>query len=325
MHLLAITCIYHTNLHFRNQLFMATIGIIGGTGFVGKYLTQLLVSKGHWVIIFSRNPTNQKPTLGVSYALFNYKSKKYDLDALQEIDTVINLAGAGVADKPWTAERKKEIRDSRVLLTHFLVETLKSNCPNCHTYIGASAIGYYGEDSLGKPPFTETDNPSNDFLGNTCKEWEEATLTASATMRTVIVRIGIVLGLEGGAFPQFYQPLRMGIRPIIGSGKQIVSWIHLHDLAAIFEFASTNAISGIFNAVAPHPLSQNEFMKTIHAVKGGIAIPAPAPAFLLKAILGEFSIEILKSATVSSEKIINQGFRFKYPELNAAIKQLLNK
>jgi uncharacterized protein (TIGR01777 family) len=216
--------------------------------------------------------------------------------------------------------------DSRAAGTDFVIAKLIAHAPACKTFISASATGFYGPDQPGKIPFTETAPFYNDFLGDTCRQWEAASQKAAAFARTVIFRIGIVLGKEGGAFPQFARPLSFGIMPILGGGSQVVSWIEVDDLARLILYAVENEqISGTYNAVAPTPVTQKQLMQAIAHVKGGLAIPAPAPAFVLKIMLGEMSVEVLKSCTVSSQKTLVTGFKFKYPEIDGAVRGLLGK
>lgn len=302
---------------------MLTIGITGGTGFVGHHLTRLLLNKGHKVIIFSRETVQTYREPNLNYALWNPDKKQCDINALQELNGVVHLAGAGIADKRWTAERKKVIVDSRVKGTEFLVEQLKLHAPNCKVLISASATGFYGPDREGLSPFTEAAPPYPDFLGNTCKMWEAASESASHFLRRAIVRFGIVLGKESGAFPEFAGPMKFGIMPILGSGKQIVSWIHVDDLVQIlFKLIEDDRLFGIYNGVSPDPVTHKKLMQTIAHEKGGVKIPVPAPTFALKIGLGEMSVEILKSCTVSARKILDAGYIFQYPTIEDAVRDL---
>lgn len=302
---------------------MATIGITGGTGFVGKHLQKLFTEGGHNVVIFSRNADKKSKNPNVSFAHWNPDAQACDTDALQTLDAVIHLAGAGVADKRWTDKRKQEIVDSRVIGTRFLVKQLKAHAPKCKTLVSASAIGYYGPDRDGLVPFKEENSPSTDFLATTCEKWEAEALPAASFLRLCTIRIGIVLGHEGGAYPQFANPLKFGVMPILGAGKQIVSWIHVDDLARIMEYAVFNeALYGVYNAVAPFPVSNKELMQTLAKAKGGISIPVQVPSFALKLALGEMSIEVLKSCTVSAAKVLETGFQFGFNTLKEAAEDL---
>ncbi len=303
---------------------MKTVGIVGGTGFTGKYITALLLKKGYAVVVFTRNARLKSIIPNLTYAMWDATHRTCDTEALKTIDVAIHLAGAGIADKRWTDERKQEILDSRVKSTEFLVNQLQLHAPFCKTFIAASAIGFYGADKHPGHPFTEEAGAYPDFLGDTCKKWEEASAEASSFLRTVILRFGIVLGKESGAFPQLAAPMNFGVMPILGSGDQIVSWIHVADIANMVLFAIEHeTVKGIYNAVAPNPVTHKELMKTIARLKGGFKIPAPAPSFLLQIMLGELSIEVLKSCTVSAAKIEAVGFKFEFPVIETAVKAIL--
>lgn len=303
---------------------MSTIGITGGTGFVGTYITRLLAQQGHTVIIFTRNPKQHTGQANIEYAGWDPTRAFCDTVALGRIEGMIHLAGAGVADKRWTDARKKEIVDSRVAATNFLTAQLKTHAPLCKSFVAASAIGFYGPDRSGAAQFTENAAPYTDFLANTCQAWEAASLQASAFARTCIIRIGIVLGAESGAFKEFVKPMKFGIKPYLGGGWQATSWIEVEDLARLFIYAlQNNSMDGIYNGVAPHPISQADLMDAIGRQMGGIRIPAPVPGFILKIMLGEMSIEVLKSCTVSAGKTLGSGFQFKYPVIDQAVEAIL--
>jgi uncharacterized protein (TIGR01777 family) len=298
---------------------MKTIGITGGTGFVGRHLTSLLASKGYRVVIFTRSAGRQASGL-ISYARWDPKMKICESSELNQLDGVIHLAGEAIAEKRLTENRKKEIIESRINSTEFLLGQLEKYAPNCKTFIAASATGFYGPDRPGSGPFDEEAPPFTDFLADTCKQWEDATSKAGARYRTAIIRIGIVLGKEGGAFPKLSQPLSLGVMPVLGSGTQMVSWIDVDDLAKMFLFALENEnIRGVYNGTAPAPVSHRELMQTIAKAKGGWKIPVPVPSFLLKIMVGEMSEEVLKSCTVSAQKIKNAGFVFDFPDIKEAI------
>lgn len=305
---------------------MKTIGITGGTGFVGHHLAEQLIELGYHVVVFTRDIHKAHHHEKIKYSYWSPSDKKFDMTYLNEIDAVIHLAGAGVADKRWTAKRKKEIVDSRIFGTNFLIEKLKEHAPRCKTFIAASAIGFYGPDkSDDNQSFDETSDNYPDFLGSTCAAWEKESMQAAATMRTTILRFGIVLGNDSGAFPQFNHPQNFGVKPILGSGKQIISWIHIDDLCnAIIWALKEEKVHGVFNAVAPNPVSQRQLMDTIDKHKSGFRIPIPVPSLMLQIAMGEMSIEILKSATVSANKISQAGFQFKFPTIDKAVSDLLH-
>ena len=305
---------------------MQTVGITGGTGFVGHHLTELLKQQGYRVIIFTRDMHKLSRVGDVKYSYWCPAERKFDVTYLKELHAVIHLAGAGVADKRWTNKRKKEIVDSRVEGTRFLIERLREHAPACKTLIAASAIGYYGSDKHRPQPgpFVEDASPAEDFLAQTCVKWEAESAKAEEIMRTVIFRFGIALGKDDGAFRQFVRPQNFGLMPILGSGRQIISWIHVDDLCRLICWAlQQQELNGVYNAVAPYPVSNRRLMRTIAQIMGGGKLPVPVPAPLLKVGLGEMANEVLKSCTVSAEKICQQGFEFRYPDIKSAVQDIL--
>ncbi len=297
-----------------------TIGITGGTGFVGRALTQALLQAGHRVTVFSRSPKAASSPGAVAYAAWDPAKKTIDTAALQALDACVHLAGAGVADKRWTDARKREIVHSRVDGTSFLVDALKRHAPACKTLVSASAIGWYGPDPApGGGAFGEDDRPGADFLATTCVQWEAAAAPAAASMRLVLPRFGIVLGHGGGAYPQFVRSLPFRVETVLGSGEQVMSWIHLDDLVGMLVHALTQeSVSGVYNAVAPHPVAHKALMDALADAHGGPHLPLPVPEVALKLLLGEMSTEVLKSCTVSARKITDAGFAFRFPTIAAA-------
>jgi len=303
---------------------MRTIGIFGGSGFVGMHIASQLREQEKEVIIFSRHPRQGQH--GISYAQWDPSNKTIDTAAVAKLDAVISLAGSGVVDKRWSKAYKQEILDSRVMSTHFLHEQLVQHAPGCKAFVAASATGYYGPDRAARGPFKEGDEPFHDFLADVCRQWEEASAAGADRYRTSIIRIGIVLGNEGGAYPQFAGPQRFGVMPILGSGKQVVSWIHVDDLAALFIRAVTDETwRGAYNGVAPSPVMHVTIMKTIASVKGGIKIPVPVPGFALRIGLGESAIEVLKSCTVSAQHVLQSAFNFRFKDIRDAVMDLEKK
>ncbi len=306
---------------------MATILITGGTGTIGKSLSKLLVEKQHEVIILTRHP---RPAAGaISYAAWDPANQRIDIAALQKADYIINLAGAGVADKRWSKARKKEIVDSRVQSGQLLVKAMQENTNKVQAVISMSGIGWYGDDNKRSPSqkfFSEGDPADPGFLGDTCVKWENAVKPVTAlNKRLVIFRTGIVLSNEGGALAEFQKPIKAGIAPIFGNGEQITSWIHIDDVCRLFVYAiEKEKVRGEYNVVAPEPVTNKNLMLTLaKKMKGKFYIPVYVPSFVLKILLGELSIEILKSANVSCEKIKSSGFQFLFPSLNVALDNLL--
>jgi len=305
---------------------MHTVLITGGTGMVGTSLTQLLLSKGYQVIVLTRQPrVSNVPNL--TYAVWDIDKGYIDPSAIHNADTIVHLAGAGVADKRWSKKRKQEIVDSRVLSGALLVKYLTENSHQVKTLVAASAIGWYGPDTAQSlmNGFVETGPVDVAYLGATCKSWEESVKPIEALgIRLVTLRIGIVLNKKGGALAEFIKPAQFGMATIFGNGKQMVSWIHHHDLCKMMIHGiETASIKGVYNAVSPDPISNKDLIIAITKKLRGFYLPIPVPAFVLKIMLGEMSIEILKSAKVSSKKIQGAGFNFDYPTLHSALNDLL--
>jgi len=309
---------------------METVLITGGTGMIGKALTQALIERGFNVIILTRHFNDKQKTGNdkLTYAIWDIAKQTIDKNAFAKADYIIHLAGASVAEKRWTKKRKQEIVSSRVDSGKLIVDSLKKLPNKVKTVISATAIGWYGPDKNDANKFTEDDPSSNDFLGQTCKQWEIAIEPVSFLgKRLVKIRIGIVLSNEGGAYVEFKKPLKFALATILGNGKQIISWIHIDDLIRAILFAMENEkMEGVYNAAAPHPVSNKELVLEIaRKERGKSYIPVHVPTFALKIRLGEMSVEVLKSATVSSEKIQQAGFIFQYPDLASAVSQLASQ
>lgn len=306
---------------------MQTILITGGTGLVGSELTKLLLAKGYQVIILTRKA---RPSEGpVSFAEWDPAAGTIDIKAVQQADMIVHLAGANVGEKRWTKKRKQEIVDSRVKSAALIVDALQKNPNKCRAVISASAIGWYGDDNVrpkNKNMFTEEDPADTQYLGETCRLWEECIQPVTEmSKRLVIVRSGIVLSNQSGAFPSFKKPVKIGFATILGSGKQMISWIHIDDAARLYLYAIENEnLQGVFNAVAPQPITNEHLVTTLaKKIKGNFFISINIPSWLLKIVLGEMSVEVLKSATVSSAKISKAGFQFLYPTISVAIDSLV--
>lgn len=307
---------------------MATILISGGTGMIGTHLSKHLIERGYEVIILTRDKNKASHSPKISYSYWNVEKNLIDIKSVSKADHVIHLAGAGVMDKKWTDEYKKVILDSRTKSAELIINCLKDNKNNVETFVSASAIGWYGEDKKGvanKGEFIESDLAPGDFLGKTTLLWEASVQPAAGLgIRLIKLRTGIVLSNEGGALKEYKLPLRFGIAPVLGSGMQIVSWIHIDDLCRMYcEGIENRYLSGNYNAVAPHPVSQKDLVLALaEKLRNKFFIPIPVPAFILKLFFGKRSVEILKSATVSCKKIKSAGFTFLYPTIDAALSEL---
>jgi len=298
------------------------IGITGGTGLVGSAIARQLAASGHTVTIFSRSRVHTFPE-GCRMAHWDPQKKEIDTHSLATVDAILHLAGANIAGHRWTKSYKKELVDSRVAATLFLQAQLRHHAPRCRLFIAASATGYYGPDRPGAAlPFQEDAPPYTDFLGRLCQEWEAASLSGAAVLRTVIFRFGIVLSPRGGAYKELTKAAGLGVLPVLGSGRQNMSWIHLTDLCALlFKAVTDETISGIYNAVAaatPH----KEMMRQFATAISGRQVLVPVPAFALRLAMGESSIEVLKSCTVANNKIKETGFSFTCPDIATAARAL---
>ena len=296
--------------------------IAGGSGLVGKRLCQLLIEKGYEVSILSRS---RKKIKDVNVILWDPYKGEIEHSAF-ETDHLINLAGAGIADRPWTKSRKKELIDSRVISTNFLFDQFTDNNKSLKSYVGASAIGYYGDggDTLQE----ESNTPAyKSFMTELCSDWEAVHKRFESLCTQVsILRIGIVLSTLGGAYPKMRLSFKFGIGSYFGAGQQYYSWIHIDDLAMMFiHLIKKDQKGAVYNAVSPHPVTNKTLVETIKSSLGISALVIPAPAFVLKMAMGQLSRVILNSNRVSSQKIEDAGFSFEYGELTDAIKDIESK
>jgi uncharacterized protein (TIGR01777 family) len=305
---------------------MQTILITGGTGMVGQSLTNVLLAKGYQVIVLTRQQ-KQSSRAHFSFAQWDLNKGWIDPAAIAAADYIIHLAGEGVADKRWTAARKKAILDSRVNSSALLVKAIKEYPNKVKAIVAASAIGWYGPDNEKSTAsgFVETDLVDSSFLGDTCQQWEESMYPVKALgIRLVTIRIGIVFNKMGGALAEFMKPAKLGAAAILGDGQQMVSWIHQQDLNRLMLFAlEQEQVEGVYNAVAPDPVNNAILTKAIASRFHTWAIPFHVPSFILKVMLGEMSVEVLKSAKVSASKILAAGFKFDYASMDEALDDLL--
>jgi len=296
--------------------------IAGATGLVGSNITKLCHQKGIKVnyLTTSKDKIEDRPEYKGFY--WNIENREIDENCFKNVDAIIHLAGADIA-KRWTSSYKKEIIASRTQSTYLLLETLKNSGFKIPRFISASAIGIY-PSSFEKLYFEDDKSVDNSFLGEVVLLWEaSADKFKNLGMEVAKIRIGLVLAREGGAFPKLKDPVSFNVGTAFGSGKQWQSWIHIEDLAGIFLHVLENKLSGIFNGVAPNPVTNKEMMKEIAAqLNKSIWLPN-VPAIALKVALGEMATVLLSSQLVSSDKIEKAGFKFRYKNLIKALEDLI--
>jgi len=297
--------------------------ITGGTGLIGTRLTELLIQKGHEVRHLSRNPGKNDIVPTFKWDVVN---QTIDADALKDVDTIIHLAGAGIADERWSKERKKVILESRTQSTQLLNTALKDHDHTVKSFISASAIGYYGYDSGGVVK-KEDSRFGDDFLATVTKAWEakaDELSEAHAAIRAVKIRIGIVLTEKGGALAEMAKPVKLWAGAPLGSGDQYMSWIHIDDLCNIFIHAVENQnMTGTYNAVAPNPVTNKDLTKQIAKALSKPLLLPNVPSFVMKIMLGEMASMVLGGSVVSSEKIEGTGFKFNFPNAEDAVNDLI--
>lgn len=308
---------------------MPTVIVTGGTGMIGRRLSDMLTDRGYQVIILSRNPKGASDSVpGARFAYWDPNKLEFDQQPFKEAHYIINLAGAGIAEQRWNARRKQEIVDSRVNGSKTIAKALKEVLNNIVAVVSSSAIGWYGEDRLlpsGRDSFTEEMPAASDFLGRTCKLWEESIEEVREyNKRLVKIRTGIVLSRDGGALPELSKTLRFGVASILASGRQTISWIHIDDLCRLFVYAMENEdMSGAYNGVASFPVDNKTLVLSVaEKVRNNFYIPVHVPAFAVKLAVGGMSVEVLKSLTVNNEKFKEAGYQFLYPTLTPALEEL---
>lgn len=294
----------------------------GGSGFVGKHLTNLLLSKGYSVSILSRN--SKQNTSDISYYLWNVSNNYIDEDSVLNADFIIHLAGENIAEKRWTKKRKAEIINSREQSTQLLYSVLKKNGKKLDAFVSASGVGIYGAIN-GDEICTENTQAENDFLGCTCQKWEASVDTIQDLgIRTVKIRTGLVLGKDDGFLKQLVPIFKYKLGSALGSGKQYMPWIHIDDLCGIYLEAIVNQkMNGAYNAAINDTTTNTTFSKTLAKIFGYSIWLPNVPAFLIKIGLGEMSKIILTGRRISSDKIKKLGFQFKFENLENALRDCL--
>jgi uncharacterized protein (TIGR01777 family) len=292
--------------------------LTGGTGLIGKNLTKKLLAWGYRVSHLSRSPGNNPE---VKTFLWDINKGEIDVHCIDGVDIVVHLAGAGIADKRWIGSRKKELIESRTKSIGLIYELLRTKKHHVNSVISASAIGYYS--NRGDELMTETSPPSNDFMAQCCIEWEAAVDEGEQLkLRIVKFRTGVVLD-NGGALAKLAIPVKMYIGSALGSGKQWVPWIHWRDVIDMYIYAIENEnFTGVYNMVAPNPVTNKQLTEAVAQQLHKPLWAPDVPAFFLKLLLGEMSTVVLGSTKVSAQKIEDAGFKFKYPEVASALKEI---
>lgn len=294
--------------------------ITGGTGFIGSKLTQHLTNQGYNVCHLSQKKKSQKTQ--VETFLWDVENSKIDERCIEGVETIVHLAGAGIADKRWTSKRKEILIKSRTDSIALLYDLLRKTNHQVRSIISASGSGYYSH--RGDQLLQEDDDPSNDFLAECCILWEKAVDEGNSLgIRVVKLRTGMVLDKDNGALPKLSLPIKLGVGANLGNGKQWVSWIHIQDAIAIYTHVIENlSINGAYNMSSPNPVTQERLNKAIaQQLKKPLWLP-DIPSVVLKVALGEMSTIILGSTKMDSHKIQHTGFRFSYPDIASALENI---
>jgi hypothetical protein len=313
---------------------MIKILITGASGLIGKRLTEMLLQKGYAINTLGRaqNPPEaealiQNKSLATDNSqlttfFWDIEKMKMDERALEGVTAVIHLAGAGVADKRWTKERKKELVDSRINSTRLLFETLRRTKNSVKTIVSASAVGYYGD--CGDELVNEERKPASTFLAKLCVDWEaEVQKFGKLGIRTVMNRIGIVLSKNGGALPELEKTIPLGVAGYFAKKNLYYPWIHIDDVCGIFINALENEKnSGAYNCTAPNPILIKDLMQGIVDSKKSHALLIPVPLFPLKLALGEMAEMLLSSQRCSDAKVLESGYHFQYKNATTALKAI---
>lgn len=294
----------------------------GGTGFIGKSLTESLIQQNHNVVVLTRSiKSSHSPNLRfVSWDPFQFDSSWES--ELEGADAVINLAGEPIANKRWTTAQKKALLESRLSSVTAINRAIRKASQRPKVLLNASAVGYYG--SRGDEILDESSKPGTGFLAELCQRWEEAVMEAeSLNVRAIRLRIGLVLEKGGGALGKMLPPFQLGLGGPLGDGKQWMSWIHRGDLIRLILFLLDHSEAhGTINGTSLNPVRMSEFAKTLGRILGRPAI-FPVPAALLRILLGELSEMLLTGQCVLPQRAIQLGFSFQYPTLNLALEDIL--
>ena len=303
---------------------MKSILITGGTGLIGKKLISKLKKKQYSIYVLTRRGSYVKD--GVNYLGWDPDNFKLDLKNINNLFSIIHLAGESINGSRWTNSYKKKILDSRILTTKLLFETIKKLKQKPENFISASATGYYREDTDSAQK--ESDPNGQGFLSGVVKKWEDEVLMFNnLKMKTTVLRIGLVLSKDGGILKSLYPIFKLCLGVPVGTGKQMMSWIHEDDMIdIIIKGIEDTRFKGIFNCVAPEKVSNQTFSRALAKTLGRFSYPKffRVPSFIIKLLFGGQSVLILKGLNVSSKKIINSNFKFKYSKLLPALRSLYN-
>lgn len=293
--------------------------ITGGSGLIGTMLVAHFQNQGHAVAILARKPEEVK---NVKAFFWDVAKQKIDATCLKDVDTIIHLAGAGIADKAWTDERKKKIIDSRTKSIELIYKTIRETNAQVKTVVSTSAVGFYGDraDEL----LTEASRAGSGFLPESCIAWEAAVDEGkSLNLRIVKLRLGILLTRKGGALAALEKPVKYYVGAALGDGKQWMPWIHYKDLIQIFDEAVIDeTYNDVYNAVAPNAVTNKEFTKTLATVLKKPTWPINVPKFVMKAIMGERSEIVLMSTHATPKNLNDRNFPFKFTHLKEALEEL---
>ena len=298
---------------------MENVLITGASGLIGSRLTELLKGAGHKVVHLGRG---EAAHADVPLYKWDVEKGKLDEAAFEGVTTIIHLAGAGIADKAWTDERKKEILDSRIKSAALLHKFLQKGKHTVDTFISASAVGYYGD--RGAEVLTEDKPKGEGFLADVCTKWEDAAIEIGKLgIREVSIRIGIVLAKHGGALPELARTVPAGIAPYFAKDNLYYPWVHIDDVCGIMMHAVNNKqMNGAYNATGPKPLLIKDLMQDIITARHSKALLIPTPPIAIKIMLGERQELVLSSQNCSDKKVRATGYQFKYPTALKALQQI---
>lgn len=291
--------------------------ITGGTGLIGQSITRQLIDNGDNVIIHSRDRDKVSRLFGDTVTAIETFEEIPDS---QQLDAVINLAGAPIADRRWSDSRKQLLLDSRVKTTRTLVEWLNQRLQKPAVLVSGSAVGWYGDG--GKVPLSEGSGFQDEFSHQLCEQWEQQARQVDKNIRLVIIRTGLVLAPDGGFLKRMLLPFKLGLGGRIGDGEQYMPWIHLDDISSLFIRATVDSgFQGVYNGSAPAPVTNQVFTQTLAQVLHRPAV-MPLPACVLRAALGEMSRLLLTGQRALPDKARRDGFQFRYPELGRALENV---